>query len=270
MPTLIFGLQDLGPNPAPGNKPIVVGHSYSVTALLLERESESSPFVAPLTCTRIPTDRTAKEIAAEQVGKLLSDKKLPFHGELTVHVADSGYGNARYLSPMGVYENGVAVVRIISTRKLHRDISGTVEHVGAGRPKCFGEVFRLNDESTWWEPDEEVCFEIVTKKGKRLWVKLRRWNDLLMRGKKDAPMYNRPFDLICCQVLNEDGTLAFKNALWLTISGKRRREISSRDAYEAYRQRYDIEHFFRFGKNKLLLDDSQTCELEHEESWWEL
>ena len=31
------------PNPAPGNKPIGVGHSYSILALLPERESRSPP-----------------------------------------------------------------------------------------------------------------------------------------------------------------------------------------------------------------------------------
>ena len=32
----------------------------------------------------------------------------------------------------------------------------------------------------------------------------------------------------------------------------------------------DIEHFFRFGKNNLLMDKSQTPDVGHEEAWWQL
>ena len=35
-------------------------------------------------------------------------------------------------------------------------------------------------------------------------------------------------------------------------------------------QRFDIEHFFRFGKNKLLMNKIQTPDVVHEESWWQL
>jgi hypothetical protein len=66
------------------------------------------------------------------------------------------------------------------------------------------------------------------------------------------------------------GSRYFKNTLWLMVLGKRRREIGLSRGYEAYLQRFDLEHFFRFGKNKLLLDRYQTPEVEHEENWWEL
>ena len=51
------------------------------------------------------------------------------------------------------------------------------------------------------------------------------------------------------------------------IAGVKRRDLSSKDAYISYGRRYDIEHFFRFGKQKLGLVNSQTCETRHEENW---
>ena len=54
------------------------------------------------------------------------------------------------------------------------------------------------------------------------------------------------------------------------VIGKMRLEISPYDAYQAYRQRYDIEHFFRFGKNKLLMNSYQTPDVGHEENWWKI
>lgn len=56
--------------------------------------------------------------------------------------------------------------------------------------------------------------------------------------------------------------------LLLIISGKRRKEITAMDAYQSYRRRFDIEHFFRFIKQKLLFCDYQTPELDHQISWW--
>ena len=49
-----------------------------------------------------------------------------------------------------------------------------------------------------------------------------------------------------------------------------RNEISLFDAYQSYNSRYDIEHFFRFSKQNLLLDAYQTPDVEHEELWWQL
>ena len=45
-------------------------------------------------------------------------------------------------------------------------------------------------------------------------------------------------------------------------------EISVEEYFTHYQDRYDIEHFFRFGKNNLLMDQYQTPETKHEEAWW--
>jgi hypothetical protein len=50
--------------------------------------------------------------------------------------------------------------------------------------------------------------------------------------------------------------------------GERRNELTLLDIFQAYQRRYDIEHFFRFGKQRLLLDRYQTPETGHEEKWW--
>ena len=50
--------------------------------------------------------------------------------------------------------------------------------------------------------------------------------------------------------------------------GKLRDQLSLVSIYQYYRARYNIEHFFRFGKTKLLLDSYQTTEPIHDEHWW--
>ena len=52
--------------------------------------------------------------------------------------------------------------------------------------------------------------------------------------------------------------------------GKHRDELSLMDSYQAYTRRSDLEHFFRFGKQKLLLSDSETPITNREERWWHL
>jgi len=64
--------------------------------------------------------------------------------------------------------------------------------------------------------------------------------------------------------------VAFKRPIWLIVMGQRRTELALKDIWQAYSQRYDLEHFIRFGKQRLLLTQYQTPDTEHEENWWQL
>ncbi len=84
------------------------------------------------------------------------------------------------------------------------------------------------------------------------------------------------------QVTTPEGISIWK-PMWLIMIGQRRDELTTIEAYQAYRQRYDIEHLLRFeregrrgflamsnhavGKQRLLLNASATPEVEHEENW---
>ena len=93
---------------------------------------------------------------------------------------------------------------------------------------------------------------------------------MLMRGTREFPMHKYPFSLIRTRVFDADGELVFKHPMWLIVIGSRRQEISSLDSWKSYQRRYDIEHFFRFGKQRLLMTAFQTPEAEHEENWWKI
>jgi len=93
---------------------------------------------------------------------------------------------------------------------------------------------------------------------------------MLMRGKQNIPMHKHAFTLGKIRWYDPDGKALFAKPLWLIVMGKRRAELSLLDIYQSYLQRYDLEHFFRFGKQKLLLDKFQTPDDKHEENWWRL
>ena len=58
--------------------------------------------------------------------------------------------------------------------------------------------------------------------------------------------------------------------MWLLVSGERREELALIAIWQAYRQRVDLEHFFRFGKQRLLMNAYQTPNVDYEENWWQL
>ena len=83
-------------------------------------------------------------------------------------------------------------------------------------------------------------------------------------------MHQYPFTLVKIRWYKPNGDVLYAKPLWLIVMGDRRGELSLLDIYQSYLQRYDLEHFFRFGKQKLLLDKFQTPDDQHEENWWRL
>ena len=57
---------------------------------------------------------------------------------------------------------------------------------------------------------------------------------------------------------------------WLIVIGERREELTLEEIYESYASRSAIEHFFRFGKQKLLMASYQTPDTPREENWWRI
>ncbi|KAF3886748.1 MULTISPECIES: hypothetical protein [Nostocales] len=89
---------------------------------------------------------------------------------------------------------------------------------------------------------------------------------LLSKNKLKEKMYRHPFTLLRIHVTDDTSQSLWK-PMWLIVIGQRREEISPLIAYQTYRQRYDIEHFNRFGKQRLLMSEFQTPEVKHEENW---
>ncbi len=256
------------PNPVGSNKPVTIGHAYSVVACLPEKgQADDPPWVVPLGVQRVQSQATARVVGAEQLKMLLQDDTQPFHAGLCVQVADSAYSGAGYLGRLGTQRNLVSVTRAADNRVFYRQFSVEPAEPGQGHPRWYGVSFDLKDGTTWGPPDETAETTFTTRRGRTYRVQLHGWHNLLMRGKRNLPMQCFPFTLLRAVVLDELGQPAFKRALWLIVIGERRGELSLVEAWDAYRQRYDLEHFFRFGKQRLLMAAYQTPEVEHEENW---
>jgi len=265
------------PEVVKGKLPVTIGHQYSTVALGLEPEvGVSASWVLPLLTQRVPTSADKELVGSRQIEKLLQDTKLAFAQELTVAAADSSYSKAAYLHAQRRFPNLVTLVRVRGNRTFyHQYVSSTeeLENPGPGHPKWYGERFSLSEPETWPDPDETYTFWETSRRGKRYRVEIQAWHNLLMHGKRQParlPMHKYPFTLVRIVRYDEEGRQAFKHPLWLIVMGERRQELTLEHIYQAYGCRFDIEHFFRFGKQKLLLAAFQTPEVQREENWWQL
>lgn len=228
------------------------------------------PWVVPLNMQRIPTKEKSKNIAVQQIKTLITDDSMFFKNELTVAVVDSGYGSVKFLGHIVKYDNLVVIARVDGNRVFFKIPGQDKPKEKRGHPKWFGDRFDLHEQDTWGQPSEVASTILTTKKGRILFLQIESWCNLLMHGKDGLPMHRSPFTLIRVITTDKDGKRVFHRPMWLIVIGKRRGEITLLDATDAYRQRFDLEHFFRFGKNHLLLTGFQTPDVEHEENWWEL
>ncbi len=260
------------PSPIKSNKPITIGHQYSSVFCLPERDGQQAKtFVVPLGTQRVKSLEDKELVGAEQIRILLEDEEMPFFGQLCAEVEDSSYSKPAYLQANRSKDNLVTVVRVRSNRTFYKPPRAPRPSGAKGHPTWYGTAFRLPDPQTWHSADETVQTTFTSRRGRVYQVTIEGWYNMLMRGKRKPapiPMQQYPFTLIRICLFNEKGELAYRNPMWLIAVGEKRRQLCLRQIFAAYNQRYDVEHFFRFGKQRLLLASFQTPDSEHEEYWW--
>jgi len=149
----------------------------------------------------------------------------------------------------------IIIVRARSNR--HFSFQARVSRMERGHPIWYEKKFSLNDPATWPEPDAQLSIPGTNRRDKPYCTDIGSWHNLVMRGKcKPAkiPMQNRPFTLVRMVRYNERNEPVFKKPLWLIVMGEQRHQLSLSVIHKAYQQRPDMEHFFRFGKQQMLLD----------------
>jgi hypothetical protein len=271
-------LEDRGdvyqPNPIRGNKPVTVGHAFSDVFLLPERSPEEyEHWALPLSDKRVKTKADKKQVASQQIGRLLNNRGLPFYQQFCALVGDSDYSTPAFLAAICSQKKLAGILRVRSNRVFYCQPKIPHSAAGRGRPLIYGKAFKLKDGRTWPKPDVGLSLLKTNRRGQEERVEIQAWHNLLMRGEREPvliPMQNYPFTLLRICLYNEKGKLVHKKPLWLIVAGEPRQEIGLNETYEAYQQRYDMEHFFRFGKQNLLLDRFQTPVVKHEEKWWEI
>lgn len=256
------------PNPAPGNKPICVGHQYSCVGLLPTHSmARDKKWLIPLSMCRVNSTQKGNEVGTQQILDHISDFELT--DQLVMSVGDSLYGSVNCRAKVAKAENLIYVFRVNTKRNVFS--MPIVDHVvQRGRNKEYGDKMSLFDPGTHRKPDQIAETNWLTRKGKIYRVIIEGWNDMLMRGTTTYRGSQHPMVLVRIRVFNENQEPVYKHPLWVAALGGRRGEVSLITIYQNYTSRYDMEHFFRFGKSKLLLDSFQTPDVKNEENWWRL
>jgi hypothetical protein len=269
-------------NVIPGNKPLTIGYELSFVNLS-DRESGWS---LPLSIKRVALGRTASQCALEQLKDLFAHSQLNLTGRLVINTLDSKYGNAHYLAPAHQHEQLINVVRLRSGMKVWKRHPRTGT---GGADGVYGEKYYLlmqSQSKTYLHPktkqpwevfqrsileleaDEYQQFAAQTGRGRQLIVELWRYNDMMIRSKDGYLMKDKPFDLIVVQVSDaKTAEVLFERGMFIALCGERKSELSTKQGYETYRCRYDIEPSLRFNKQRLMLEKFQTPELEHFDNW---
>lgn len=260
-----------------------LGVGYPVSALHLG--AGQAGWCPPLALDRVGPQDDTNAVAVKQIESLLRDKTLPFGQELCLLRGDSSYGKAIFLCPMYDLDRLVLIVRLRPGMKVWAKAPDGDPTGGATR--IFGEKFYLTDTSRWktyhkkgvpyqvWQPslcdlpaDERLEKEVVLGNGRKAVLDIRRWNNLLIRTKEGASMKDKPLDVLRVLVFDAQSRQPiFDRPLFLAVSGKQKSQIDSALAQEQYRERYEVEPYYRFAKNKLLMDKLKTPETKHLDPW---
>lgn len=259
------------PNPIAGNKPVTIGHRYVALCYLPHKSQKNAPpWAPPLSVRRIGSDEKETRVSGQQLTSLFESQAAGLKLSKCLCVVDSGLSAIEFLATAAKLPNLVTIARLRSNRIVYHSPQPEGRPPKRGHPRWYGSRFALNDESTHTPPDEVAETSQITRRGKRLTICIAAWSKMVVRGSREHKMHHYPFTLIRVTVTDETGATLFLRPMWLAVIGNHRLELSLVEIYQAYRQRYDIEHFFRFGKQRLLLDKYQTPEVEHEENWWQI
>lgn len=260
-----------------------LGVGYPVSALHLG--AGEAGWCPPLALERLGPQDDANALALEQIGSLLRDKTLPFGQHLCLLRADTSYGKAIFLAPLYDLGDLVPIVRLRAGMRVWAQAHDAGPTGGARR--IYGDKFYLTDGSAWktyrkkgvphqvWQEslcqqpaDERLEKEAVLGNGRKVVLDVRRWNDLLIRTKKGASMKDKPIDVLRVQVFDaESRKPVFDRPLFVAVGGKRKGQVDSALAQEQYRERYEVEPYYRFAKNQLLMDKLQTPDAQHLDPW---
>lgn len=246
-------------NPTPGQKPIAVGHQVSCVAATAPDELS-----LPLSLKRVPFGESQTEFGLEQaetVGKYINDKPCLMAG-------DAKYSNRESIYRAYDWDNNVLLSRLSGTRLFYQRYEYTPKDISRRGPKPkYGARFKLSEPDTHPAPDESMRI-IYHKADDTDWrLNIERFDNLLVRGKKGLPMDDKPISVFKVTVFDRSGQSLYKEPLWLVGVGRQVKTIALEYVFLAYHLRFDIEHWFRFAKRHLLLDQFQSIELEHIENW---
>ena len=264
-------------NPVAQNISLSAG--YAVSALHL-----NVPCAAPLLLEKLDVSEDKTAAVLDQIKAVMTHSELPFQDFLTLFTADSAYGKASIISPLyDDYQNMVCILRMRAGMKVWTAYRG--EQARTGTKRIYGEKYYLRPESKHCKDaksgketiqigigtlaaDQVDSYPMTMKNGRAVIVSVKRWNNMLIRSKGTAKMKDKPIDILHVSIIDaQSQVLVFNRPMFLAVTGKQKSGISSQEAQQGYRGRFDVEGAYRFMKQNLLMGKLQSPDIEHQDNW---
>jgi len=247
--------------------PISIGHKYSAVGYI----TNDKHWALPVSVKELSIDEKESSFGVRQWLNVVNDSKNRFQDKPSVGLFDAAYSNAYGIDAFIKNKEVISIFisRLRSTRILMRPYKNTNGEIDQSGRNFFDleNPFSLSEEETWGAPSERKTVSWLTKRGKSRKVEIQLWDDLRMRGRNDCPVQKAKLTVIKIYVTDDKDKKVYKNPLWLVAAGDVEL-ISSLELYWSfYKSRFDMEHFFRFGKQRLLLDAFQTPDQLSENNW---
>ncbi len=236
---------------------MTIGHYYSAVCLGAENS-----WMLPIVTERIPYEKNKFDFSSNQIESIL--KQIP-KDKLVITTGDTAYNCNKFIYQICQDKRAVTITRTRGTKVMFEKYDDKKE--GSGRKRKYGKKYTLNQSNSLPTPDSVKEFEEVTKGGKTQKVKLHFFKGYICRGSKGYTMSELSMNFVKVEVFNENGVRKYGRDLWLNIAGDRKDEISLKQAYYYYKNRFDIEHYFKFGKSKLLMDKLQSINPNRDEDF---
>ncbi|MBC1236265.1 MULTISPECIES: NF041680 family putative transposase [Nostoc] len=211
-----------------GGRPITPGYGYSTIAWIPEIEGS---WALPLRHERITSWENPIDKAVWQLKQVC--QSLPSR---PITLWDIEYGCAPFV-------NKTADIKADKLMRLRSNLclwGEPPKYSGRGKPRVHGDKFKLNDVTTWSEP-EQTIEQQDAKLGK---LRIRFWTRKHFRLSPHHPM-----SIILVERLLEDGSPRVNKPMWLAFVGEEIPSLSQ--LWKLYLRRFAVDHWYRFLKQRL-------------------
>jgi hypothetical protein len=234
-----------------------IGHNYRVIG-----KKDKEGWMLPVAIDRIPHSENKYEFSVSQVEFILN--KVP-STDASILVGDSVYSCNKFIYKLSKRENVAIITRMRANKAIYEKYNDKKE--GSGRKRKYGKKSSLNKPESLPKPNLVDEFEELTKKGEIQRVRLSFFKGYICRGSKDYKMSEIEINFVRVEIFKENGERKYDRDLWIGISGKARAKVSMKDAYYEYKDRFNLEHYFKFSKSKFLMDKLQSSDPKKDEDF---
>lgn len=235
-------------------KPINVGVQYSTVV----GATDDPAWVSPICFDRIPSQESPTQFGMKQALVVCSKTTVP-----CIVLFDSAYNNApcRKIAKT-CHSNAIIIVRSACNRGYYLPAERK-EKRGPGKPPHYGEKLNLYDPEKGAKPDTEI---IITPNDKRGYLRIYYWKKTYSKM-KGMNGYEDPSAVVVIFEHRADGSLKYEKPLAIRVFVPEKRIFNSGEGGWLYFLRFSVERFFGTGKNRLMLGQFQSPDIEHQQTF---